>query len=176
MALFSSSYIKTTSATVQRVRDQLSFTYSAAPQAMTIYLRCISLGDDSTDAYVLHIGDSTTYIQIRTFAGIYTVTYSNGISGSKNANTGAGLTFGAFLELMVTLTSAGIAQIYQSTSGAAITSAGPTAALVLPSSWGAQTLWLNSLSTTNVGFIAIRDVNVVRGVQTMDRMRQYAGT
>lgn len=176
MALFPSSYIKTTSATVQRVRDQLSFTYSAAPQAMTIYLRCISLGDGSTDAYVLHIGDSTTYIQIRTFAGVYTLTMSNGISSATNCNTGAGTSFGDYLELMGTITAAGVPQMYQSTNGGATTTAGVGGTRILPASWGAQTLWLNSLSTTNVGFIAIRDVNVVRGVQTMDRMRQYAGT
>lgn len=176
MPSHASSYIKTTAAAVARVRDQLSFPFTAKPQPMTVYVRFVESGDTLADGYVVHIGDATTYFHIRNVFGLYTATLANGITSVLNQNVAATPTLGQIVELSASINTNGSLTLRASINGGAETTGGPGVnTRILPSAWGAQTIWFNSRSTTNVGFLAVRNVQVQRGVFDLNQMRAYAG-
>ncbi len=47
-------------------------------------------------------------------------------------------------------------------------------ALALGAAWTEKIMWINSRTTTAVGFTAIRNVVIHRGVQTLQTMRRLA--
>lgn len=179
MPLFASSYIKTVAAAVTRARDQLSYSYTAKPQVMTVYVRFMESGNGLTTDYLLHIGDSTTFFRIAgATGGFYVATISNGIS-SVLPMIFAGIvpSLGQSVELCTTINPDGSLTGRGSINGGTEVTTGPTVGTrILPVAWGAQTLWVNSLSTTNVGFLAVRNIEIRRGVLDMSQMRTYAGT
>src|SRR5690606_9990240 len=59
---FATSYVATTSATVARSADALKYAFTAAPQAMTLYVRFIEQGTlrSASGARILQISDATS--------------------------------------------------------------------------------------------------------------------
>lgn len=176
MALNPTSYIKTVAAVDTRTRDLLSFPFTARPQAMSVYVHFVEQGSLTSSAYIMLIGSSTAYIYLASTGTVYAGGYKNTISTEVNSTLGAAPSFGQRVELLLTLTSTGVITISQSIAGAAITSGAASPARVLPTAWGATTLWVNSFSTTGVGFNAFRNIEIMAGVQTMQAMRVRAGT
>lgn len=176
MASVATSYIKTVAAVDSRTRDLLSFAFTARPQATSLYMRFMEGGSLLAGAWVLYIGNTTTFIAIGSTGTFYQGNYNNGISAAVTSTLAAAPSVGQGVELLLTLTSGGIITISQSIAGGAVTSGSASAARVLPTAWGAQTLWINSFSTANVGFNAFRNIEIMAGVQTMQAMRVRAGT
>lgn len=176
MANSASSYIPTGAAVDTRTRDQLSRALLARPQAMTIYVRFVEQGTLAAGAYVLYIGNSTVFLEISSSGSFYRTQYNNGITAAASSTLAAAPTHGQRVELLVTLTSGGVVTISQSINEGAVSTATSGAARVLPTVWGAQTIWINSFSTTGVGFNAFRNIEIMAGVQTMQAMRVRAGT
>jgi len=176
MAFSASSYILTGAAVDTRTRDQLSFNLLAHPQAMSLYVRFVEMGTITiASAYVLYIGNASVFLEIDSTGTFYRAQYNNGISAAVNSTLAAAPTVGQRVELLLTLTAGGIITLSQSINEGAISTAASGAARVLPSVWGATTLWVNSFSTAGVGFNAFRNIEIMGGVQTMQVMRVRAG-
>lgn len=178
MALVHSAVIVTTTAVVTRNRDQLSFPFTARPQAMSIYIRFVEAGtlNKGTNQKVLFLGNASVFFQVISNGSFYLAQYTNGISSSVASTLAAAPSVGQRVELLATLSATGTVTIHQSLNGGAISTATTSAARTLPVAWGAQTLWINSLSTANVGMGAYTHVEIAQGVRTMQQMRVVAGT
>ena len=177
MATAMTSYIKTGAAVDLRTRDLISFAYLPRPQAQTWYVRFVEQGSVLVaSTYVLYLGSSTVFLEISSSGSFYRAQYNNGISATVTSTLAAAPTVGQGVELLVTLTSTGVLQLSQAINGGAVSSATAAAARVLPTAWGASTLWLNSFSTAGVGINAFRHIRNVAGVKTMQEMRVWAGT
>jgi len=179
MPLFPSSYIKTAAAAVQRVRDQLSFPFTARPQAMTVYIRFVELGSVQANlSRVIHIGNTATTLGrlfISSNGSFYQITHGNDTS-SQTATLAAAPSYGSLVELRGVLNANGSVLLGQSVAGAAETTTATSATLSMSSYWGTATIWFNSVGASGVGFVALRDVKIVAGVHTMQEMRVWAGT
>ena len=180
MALTVSSFIPTDASVRTRAADQLSFTFNAIPQAMSLYVRFIEHGSVKiASSRVLQIGDASNarlLILTDSSPGVYRVQYQNGTGAAAVQSAMAvGPSLRDQVELLATLTAAGIVQLHQSINRATMTSGIASTALVLPLTWGASTIWANSVSTTGVGFIVLLNWLVMRGVQDFATMRRIAG-
>lgn len=180
MALFHSSVIVTAAATGTRVRDQLSFTFNARPQPMTIYIRFVELGTMVAIANlrILQIGASAG-TDPRLFisgdsSGFYRIVHDNGPT-IVTSTLATAPTFGQRVELRATLSATGSVQINQSINEGAETSATASGAATLAAAWSAATLWVNSLSTSVTGFMALRNLRIERGAVSLQRMRELEG-
>lgn len=184
MAFHASSYIKTTTAAVQRVRDQLVFPFTARPQAMTGYVRFVvgSPGIAAADRVLIQVGTNGTsaprwYVAVSgsgTAANLNGL-YQNGISSVNSTASSVTFTPGVTWEVRVTLTSAGVFQIHYSIAGAAEISATAASALVLPTAWASQHLMVNSAGTAGVSMAAYRNLWVGRGIHDLAACRRFAG-
>lgn len=164
-----------------RKADALSVPFPSAPQAMTIYVRFRESGNAilAGSVRVLHIGNSSLAapnLQLQFPAGgtgyrLSLVT----LSGTVNVSLGAKPGIGEEVELRATITAAGVIQLGQSLNGAAEAVTG-TATAVLPQTWSDTKCWIGGLSGgTAAGAIALRNLLIVRGVQSLQTMRKYAG-
>lgn len=176
MAFVNSSYIPTGAAVDTRAREQLSRSFTARPQALSIYVRLTEQGSLLSGGYILYIGNSTTFLEISSSGTFYRTQYNNGASSTVSSTLAAAPSVGQVVELLVTLSAAGSVTISQSIAGGAVTSGSASGNRVLPVQWGALTLWINSFSTSGVGYNAFRNIEIMAGVQTMQAMRVRAGT
>ncbi len=176
---FASSYIKTTTAAVTRVADQISWPFTLIPQAMTIYLVLVELGTflrasvEATSFYYCYIGDDGSLedsILVDANNGNIRVRYQN--NTVVNSTIGSpDPKIGDLVELRAVLFPDGAVQIHDSINGAAEVSGPKSAALALPLAWGNTKIWLNRPQD---GFCAFHSVKVALGVQTRDFMRKFA--
>lgn len=148
---------------------------------MTVYVKFVERGNATVgvNQKLVFIGNATTFLQIIGNASGATVGYigqwNNGISSSVATAHTAAPNIGDIVEHRATLSAGGILTLEQTIAGVS-TNTTPSAARTLPLAWGATTLWLNSFATANVGYVNLLAVCLVRGVQSLDTMRRYAGT
>lgn len=179
MATLVTSYNPTTAGVVDtRTGDTLSFPFTARPQAMTVYVRFEERGSVLiAGARIIQIGDtsdnSPRFIILQATTG-YRVHYQTA-SVTRTSTLAAAPVIGNIVELLATLSGAGVAQISHSINGATVVSATAAAAALLPPAWSGQTLSINSAGATVPGVIALLNLRVVRGVQDMATMRRIAG-
>src|SRR5256885_140440 len=106
MAFTASSVIVASASLATRNRDQLSFPYNAVPQAMTVYVRFIHLGEPDATRRILQIGAasgaSPRFLIYLSSASQLRVAY--GANDIANTNT---LTYGDRVETRAFLTVAG---------------------------------------------------------------------
>lgn len=179
MAEAASSYILTTSAAVQRVRDQLAFAYTAKPQETTGYIRFIvtEIPQTTTARVLMQVGSNgssvprvlVSLISPTLFQG----TYQNGV-GTVQPTVSHSLVIGDVAEVRWTLTGAGVFQIHHSENGGAETSGTASAALVLPAAWASAHIMVNSAGTGSVNFAAYTHWWVGRGINTLATCRRFA--
>ena len=169
-----SAYMKTDSVTVTRTADVLTWVFSARPQAMSVYLRFVELGNingvDWSDVVMISSIDQRFGIE-RHSSGNYTAVVKNAAGVSKISGLAAAPDLGDVVELLATLTADGKVQLTQSVNGATATTGTQSAALSVDQTWGDATLRL--IPTEAIG---VRDLCVVRGVQDLTTMRRLAGT
>lgn len=182
MALAPSSYIKTTTAVDTRTRDQLSFPFTARPQAMTVYVRFVEMGAILLTTIPRIIGqginDSNgagTWLIFVESTGFYAMQHwRNGIVGSVLT---AAPSVGQKVELRGVLNGNGSVQLHQSINGGAETSATASAAKALATVWSDTNLYIGSgPQGSTPAPAAFRNVHIVAGVKTMQEMRIRAGT
>lgn len=172
-ATFPSTYIKTLAGTVIRAADQFKVTSVFQPMAASYYVRFIELGSVGTvNTKVFYLGNDAgtgARIYIESSGTFYRAIYTDGTT-TKTATLAVAPTYGQVVELLLTITSAGVITLEQSIAVATSTSAADTA-LALPSAWSGSSLWLNSLSTSNVGFMALESFLKTRSVYPMADFR-----
>jgi hypothetical protein len=177
MALVATSYIKTAAAAASRSADNLSFTFNARPQAMTIYVRFVESGSISLPSAtrIVSIGRTTTpHLSLRVAAaGLYGIRHQYLVTRSSILAASPGL--GQLVELRGTLSDSGIVQAHQTIDGGTETSASASDGSVLGGAWGHAELWVNSANGAGIGVIKCLNLSVVRGVQTLATMRRLAG-
>ncbi len=176
---FASSGIPTTSATVTRAADLLSFDFTAPPQEMTVYCRFVEQG-------TAKLGGGARLFQISgPDANPRLLATSNGSgydavlatsAGSVSVST-AGGAVGDLIELRLVLHQDGRLLAGLSINGGAESVTALSGALALPVAWSGQQLWLgrNGSDGSAHGFNAYTHTRIERGVRTLAEMRAKAG-
>jgi hypothetical protein len=174
--------MKSAGAAVTRVRDDLSWPFSARPQAMTFYARFYERGTAQLANFnaILQITNAAAAnpkIAILTNAsGYYYIAFANDSGTEKVSEMAAAPSLGDLVELRATLADTGAVQIHQMLNGVSETSAAASAGQMLPQTWAGQTLYVNSWgNATFHGFVGLTHLVIARGVQTMATMRRLAG-
>jgi hypothetical protein len=174
-----SSYIPTAGAVFARGREQLTFPFTARPQAMTFYAHFIEAGSGVTSGSerILQIGDTSN--------GNPRLFISNAASNRYRlrwinaAGTGVGTapvvspSIGDVVELLCILNANGSVDNTTIINNTA-TAAGTSSPLVLPDAWSDILLSINSVGTIAVGFNKFLNILILRGVQTLATMRRIA--
>ena len=182
MAKAPTSYIATAGAARTRTIDTLSFPLATRPQAMTMYYRFIDmdspavplykylavLGSDASGA----VGAAGFSLYVTTGGATYSAAHANGSGTVRRATVTRTVTVGSLVELVATLTAAGVVQLSVSVNGGTVATGTATAALVLPPAWGQSTLAIGNVAQATNG---LRDLIVVRGVHSLAAMRVRMG-
>jgi Tfp pilus assembly protein PilW len=178
MTKVASSYMRTNGAALTRAADVLSWTnVMGRPQALTVYLRFVDSGvvRQTAGATVLAIGVDPA-ISVREASGVWAAVHSNGtanVTGSASVATNTG----DLVELVIQVSTTGTVTVIQSLNSATATTGSTSGALKFGTAWSVPTLSLGSnVSGANQALVAIRNVLVARGVQTLATMRRLAGT
>ena len=181
MATIVSSFNITSGSVDTRAADGLTFTFTARPQAMSIYLKFQERGTiHIPTAFLVWIGTTTLtapYLGIaHNASNLYRASYHNGIA-LVTSTLAAGPVVGQIVELLLTLSAAGVVQLSQSINGAAVTSATASSAGLIPATWSAQRISFNGIAAgIQDGATALMNCEIIRGVQDMPTMRRLAGT
>jgi len=174
-ALYPGPYIPTTTGTVTRNDDTVAVPFTAQPQALTVYVRLTELGaikDTAINERILVVGGTTgARIRILAVAGFYSAFLDNTAGANVSSTAAAAPVLGDTVELMATVTAAGVIQLTQAINGVAVTAAA-SAAQALDSAFNAQTVSFGETAANAV--VAIANAVIVRGVQTLDAMRRIA--
>lgn len=164
---FPSSYIATAGSTVTRAQEQLSYPFNAQPQAMTIYARFIEQGTIKASALrLLEISNATPRLFLRESSGNYQVLHEND-TANVAATLAAAPSIGDTVELVALVSANGSVKLIQSINAAASTETATTAALTFATAWNTKTLWVNSVSTSFVGYAAFADLALFAGVHSL---------
>lgn len=185
MALVHSSVIVTGAAVDTRTRDQLSFPFSARPQAMTIYVRFVEMGTVVSSGIgtlrILQIGaldGSAPLLGIEASPSVYRIRYNNGITAAVTSAVGVVPSVGNRIELRGVFQANGSIFLGQSLNEGSEVTSTPTAALAIAPAWSGAFLMVNSVGAvaTTTGINAFRNICIVAGVKTLQEMRAWAGT
>lgn len=160
-----------------RNADVWSYTFTAAPQAMSAYVKFKEMGTFLGTGIIrlMRFGGSGTpdlYITCNVGYGIRFVTAA-GITSSAILSPVPAV--GNIVELLMTLASNGAVVLTQTINGGAAVTASAGTAKAIPQTWAAQTfeVAVPAVGTGDTGIIACA---VMRGVQSLDLMRRIAGT
>ena len=170
---FESSY---NAAAAVRNADVLSFAFNALPQALTLYIRGINRGSAQLNGgvdnpYYLLIGTAPNYLILYEGVGVPKVSFVNGTTVTATS-AGANPAMGDTVELLATVSAAGVVDIGQSLNGATATgSTGASTGLAFPSAWSGLTINLGS-GDVGKAFFEFQSAKVAAGVQTLATMRQ----
>ncbi len=181
MSLTISSYIPTAAGTDARTQDQLSYTFSARPQAMTVYVRFIESGTaaSGTTNRIWQIGtsnNSNPRTMVFNSSGAYTMQHINLTGTTVTATLAAGPAVGDIVELLAELGADGSVTLSQSLNGATATATATSSGISFGTTWGTTPLLtINSIGTAAVGYNAFMNVVAIRGVHSLARMRRFAG-
>lgn len=152
--------------------------YTAAPQAMSVYVKFIEAGTIGlSNGTILYVGDSASsdarlMIQ-RGGSAVYAGTHDPGTASTSTL--AAGPSWGDTVELLLTLASDGTPILSQSLNGATATTGTGQTAQALAYSWSGQRIYVGSEGGTgNNGVNPILSVKVARGVQSLAYMRDVA--
>lgn len=177
---FCTSYVKTTTATVTRSADSLSFPFTLPPQEMTVYAKFIERGSLSGAAQTRVVNISNVAggaaapsfsIYVSSTGPSYGAQHHN---GTANVSSVSGVTasIGDLIEVRAVLGADGKVTCGVSKNGAAETVGVTSAANALASAWASQHLFLNTSTGGALhGHNAFQSVKVARGTKTMAEMR-----
>ena len=182
MTAFASSYMPTGGGATTRNTDVLPFPFLARPQAMTIYIRFVEMGNivSTTIPTLLQIGilDSAVGPLLKVLGRAdlsqqYDFVFTPDTGSDLRSTLGTGPSFDDIVELRCVYD--GAVQLHQSINEAAETSASKSSTNVIPTAWASPTiLQLNGGGNAN-GFIALTHLKIHRGVQSLETMRRLAG-
>lgn len=174
-ATFPSSYIPTTTVSVTRAADALSFAFLPVPQVATLYVKGVEMGTliNGTNGRLIALGDpgvnTAFYVLPSAASGNYRSTHKAG--GSTVTSTAAAApTLGQGVEVRAILYGDGSTAIGQSIASAAEAVAATSAANTLAAAWNPQTLYVNGESGAP-GFFAFQSIRIAAGTQSLSTMR-----
>lgn len=175
-AAFPSSYIPTTSASVTRAADALSFPFGPVPQAMTVYASGVDLGTISGGGAlgiwsICNGAAAAERLQAASNGGKNIQTYHDNGSASAASVPSNAASYADFTETRSVLNANGsLASGTTRNSGTEVTASDATV-VTLGASFSAATLNVNATGNVNTGFLALRSLKIAAGVQTLVTMR-----
>lgn len=174
------SYIPTGSATVTRNTDKCALTYTARPQALTIYAQWQArlIQSYTTQSFVIVQIGSTGGSNPRAFLGVasgaseiaFVAVSSTG--GSVTAGINPSVSVGKIIEARGLLYADGSVQVGASVAGATETLSTKVTGKVLPPTWAAQKLIFGTFNNFAFGLMKVA---IARGNQSMATMRRIVG-
>ena len=179
-ANFESSYIPGNETT--RSEDNIYWPYPARPQQETLYVRFMELGSALTGeaSRVVQIGAANEsgariYLAAQTAEARSESLFNNGVSsvGSSIAGAVNNVAIGDRVELRYVLFHEGAIQLHQLLNEEPEVSAAKSGGQAMPSMWGAELPWFNSVGSLFTGFNGFQSVKIARGVQSLDFMRTF---
>lgn len=173
---YPTTYVKTTTATVTRNLDALSYPFAPLPQALTLYVRFVERTADNVNVRrLLQIGTTSPRLTLVKATGLspgtYTFTHTNS-SGVSSSAAPSGVVVGSVVELAAQLYGDGSVQLHARRDGGAITSAARSATLALASAWDAALLTVGNASPATGMGATLLDAKVAAGIRTLDQMAQ----
>jgi hypothetical protein len=149
-------------------RDDFTWPFAFAPQAMFVYSKFVELGtalSGATNKGILHIGSPGSVPRVFDInnpsgSAPYRVTHGDSAAGYIEASLGAAPAFADVVELMGILYADGHVQIRQSLNGGAETSSTNAATLALAAAWSAQLLRFNQRDTSSTGWAAYANARI----------------
>lgn len=173
-----STYIPTGNASGTRATEPMTFTFGALPQALTVYVKYQVRGIDNLSSRgVLGIGAASATPRLLLFmdsANQARALFQN--TTTVNITTGSAIAAGNIVELRATLTTAGLLTLGVTVNGGTESTTSGSAQ-PLPTAWGNTTLAFGRDSANSFrNFIGMMAVCILRGVQSLDTMRRFAGT
>lgn len=174
---WSSSSIETTTATVTRAAETISFPFNATPQLMTVLVRAIYLGA-AAGTRLLQLSSNADINEARMViympAAQGTMYHQNGALTAVTATPSGTLNYGDEIAFRGVLRADGSVLAGKTINGGAEALAGPSAANALAGSWDGGTPHLY-LGSAGGGVLqanwAISDVRIVKGEQTLAYMQ-----
>lgn len=179
-ALCPGPYIATTTTTVTRNADLLSIPFNARPQAMSVYVRFVELGniyETSTNSRVLEIEGTSTNPRflISWNTAHYGIQWFNAAGSTVSVAAAANPVIGDVVELLAVLQSDGSVYLTQSINGGAATTTATSSTLALGPSWGTSPkLYVGSENGSATGSMGFLNGAILRGVQSLGTMRRVA--
>jgi len=173
-AASASSHIPTTSATVTRAADSLSFAPSFAMQPCTVYVRRYELGTVGvSNGAVFQLGDAGATAMLDEFvSGGTLIGRSIMTAGTVSSAHVANPAYGELVESRIVLGATGSIQSHMSRNGAAEASGTVSGANAINVASGAMVLGVNNSRTgTLQGFSAFRSVHIFPGTKTLAECR-----
>lgn len=150
-------------------QDEFCFPWWPAPQAMTIYAYYEERGVSGGIAYIGNAGDTGARLYLHNNAGALTAFHHNESTAVQSALSEL-VDFYDQVEVLLTLSAAGVVQVSRRVNNGAITASAASGALALASAWGDRRIYINSLGSGNNGERGYRAVKVALGTYTMDDM------
>lgn len=169
----------TGNAAVTRNAETWSYSLLAVPQAMSLYLKFKEMGTNmgSGVTRLLRIGGSGTPNLFVTYSNGYGTRFVTSAGSAASSSLNPTTVVGNIVELLITVAANGQVTPMQTINGGAAVSASASAAKPLPQAWAAQTFEVVAAPTgvgpADIGVIACAGM---RGVQSLDTMRRFAGT
>jgi hypothetical protein len=178
-----SSYMPTDGASVTRTADALSWTFTARPQATTLYVKFVERGNianavTGSNRNLLSIGGgSNARIELLQEAAtaFYKLYFFRATGAAVASTLAVAPTIGQIVELRGTISVTGSVQLHQSLDGGAEVSATASTTKPLPTAWNTAVLWLGGHGPTVQGQQELLATAIVRGIQTRATMRRLAG-
>jgi hypothetical protein len=169
-----SSYIQTTSGALARSADILYWTFNDVPKASSLYLDFVELGSLGLGGTLASVGSDagvTPRLMIYDSTG-YKPQHHNGTASVEGGTPSGSLAYGGRCEALATLSATGVVTLTWMPAGSAATAGSASAANALGAAYGAAKLSLNRYNgTTGEGIIALRQLKLAAGVQTLAVMQ-----
>lgn len=179
MGKITTSFIRTSGASTDtRTRDQLSRTFTARPQAMTVYVRFqVRNNDFAVNKFYLQVGSLTTTTPrlLLDHASTFRVLHQNSGGNVNSTVSASSVLLGDIVELRGVLNANGSVLLGMARNGGSETVGSTSAAKPLATAWAQQNVILNSAGTLAVNFCAYTHIRIVRRVRDLQYMRKLAG-
>lgn len=166
-----SSLMPTTTATVTRAADALSFACGILPRTLTMYAKIVDLGTSlvAASAGIVDLGGNGATPRLILYnASQWIVNHSAGsIAGVANTDV-----LGNTVELRGLLNSGGSVNVGASINGATETTGTDLTAPGLEAAWNTPNLYFNRYDVGTNGFASFQKVRIAAGVQSLSYMRE----
>lgn len=179
-ALYPGPYIPTTTATVTRNADLLTLPFNAKPQAMSVYVRFVELGniyESATSNRILEIEGTATNPRFMVLwnTAHYGAQWFNAAGSSVAAAAATNPVFGDTVELLAVLRADGSVYVTQSINGGAATTTATSSTQALGPTWGTTPkVSVGAEGGAAVGSFSLLNGAILRGVQSFGTMRRVA--
>ncbi len=172
-----STYLPTTTATVQRAAESLTGTWPLVPGPLTMYASLVEMGgaiETTSSKRIIQIGDSVTRVLLMQGTAGIRSEHDNGPTSPSSTST-LTIARGDALEALCRVDATGAIQSEHSVNAGALVTAAYSVANPFAAAWGGSPVKLaigSQEGTAGWGLLAFRSAKIAAGARTMDEMRE----